>query len=98
MIAPGTAPQAFLQELVGRWAKCKAPTAPPPALRHMDGVHVGLVVSIAHGAISGKLHAIVGVPNGHSIGPTRFAPQQFAPRPFAILGVGGLKYSNKKRS
>ena len=54
----------------------------------MHGVRVGLVVPIAHGAIFGKLHAIFGVPNGHSIGPTRFAPQQFARRPFAIFGVG----------
>ena len=55
----------------------------------MHGVHVGLAVWIAHGAISSKLHAIFGAPNGHSIGPTRFAPQQFALPPLAILGVGG---------
>ena len=55
----------------------------------MHGVRVGLVVSIAHGAIFGKLHAIFGVPNGHSIGPTRFAPQQFALPPPVVLGVGG---------
>ena len=80
--------QAFALELVGRWAKCKTATVPLPSPEAHAWCACWACSVDCTRAISGKLRAIFGAPNGHSIGPTRFAPQQFAPRPFAILGVG----------